>query len=49
VTPTDKLTIDNDETDQYIKDRDNLQCEKSLIKCVEDICKGKPDKKHYLW
>ena len=49
VTPSDKLTIDNDEIDQFVKDRDNLQCEKNLIKCVEEVCKGKPDKKRYLW
>lgn len=47
-----EISIDTsrtEETDQWLKDLDNLQCEKNLIKCVEDICKGKPDKKHYLW
>lgn len=52
VMPSGNITIDAGrtvETDQWIKDLDNLRCEKNLIKCVEDICKGKPDKKHYLW
>ncbi len=50
--PFGEITIDTGrttETNQWLKDLDNLQCEKNLIKCVEDICKGKPDKKHYLW
>ena len=52
VTPSANITIDTGrigETDQWIKDLDNLRCEKSLIKCVEDVCKGKTDKKRYLW
>lgn len=52
VMPFGDVTIDSDrtaETNQWIIDFENSRCEKNLIKCVEDVCKGKPDKKHYLW